>query len=73
MRRGRWLGVFLLPPAGAAAWEEEPARAGRLDRIETDPPTRYRGGVLKLHYARAQELEPWLDRVAVRGEVVVQF
>jgi hypothetical protein len=23
--------------------------------------------------ARAQELEPWLDRVAVRGEGVVQF
>ena len=31
----------------------------------------YRGGIL--HYARAQELEPWLDLVAVRGEVVVQF
>ncbi len=28
---------------------------------------------LRLHYARAQELEPWLDLVAVRGEVVVQF
>jgi hypothetical protein len=23
--------------------------------------------------ARAQELEPWLDLVAVRGEVIVQF
>ena len=32
-----------------------------------------RGGVLRLHYARASELEPWLDRVAVRGEIVVQF
>ena len=32
-----------------------------------------RGGVLRLHYARARELEPWLDRVAVRGEIVVQF
>ena len=31
------------------------------------------GGVLRLHYARARELEPWLDRVAVRGEIVVQF
>ena len=31
----------------------------------------YRGGIL--HYARAQELEPWLDLVAVRGEVMVQF
>ncbi|MEZ5584649.1 MAG: hypothetical protein R3F37_19460 [Candidatus Competibacteraceae bacterium] len=33
----------------------------------------YLGGILQLHYARATELEPWLDRVAVRGEVVVQF
>ena len=32
-----------------------------------------RGGVLQLHDARARELEPWLDRVAVRGEIVVQF
>ena len=32
-----------------------------------------RGGVLRLHYARAAELGPWLDLVAVRGEVVVQF
>lgn len=37
------------------------------------PPASYRGGVLRLHCARARELEPWLDRVAVRGEVVVQF
>lgn len=33
----------------------------------------YLGGVLALHYARAQELQPWLDRVAVHGEVIVQF
>ena len=33
----------------------------------------YRGGILRLHYARATELEPWLDLMAVRGEVVVQF
>ena len=36
-------------------------------------PALYRGGILQLHYARAQELGPWLDLVAVRGEVVVQF
>ncbi|TVR65280.1 MAG: metal-dependent hydrolase, partial [Candidatus Competibacteraceae bacterium] len=30
-------------------------------------------GILTLHYARAQEIEPWLDLVAVRGEVIVQF
>jgi inner membrane protein len=26
-----------------------------------------------LHYARAAELGPWLDLVAARGEMVVQF
>ena len=72
MWRGRWLGVFLPPPAGAAAREEEPARAERLDRIETDPPTRYRGSILQLHYLRARELQPRFGRFAVRGEVVVQ-
>ena len=41
--------------------------------MESDNPARYRGGILQLHYARAQELGPWLDLVAVRGEVVVQF
>ena len=30
-------------------------------------------GVLSLHYARAQKLGLWLDRVAVQGQVVVQF
>ena len=33
-------------------------------------PASYRGGILRLHYARAPELGPWLDLVAVRGEVV---
>ena len=50
-----------------------PALTGRLDSVDTYNPASYRGGVLRLHYARATELEPWLDRVAVRGEVVVQF
>ena len=50
-----------------------PALTGRLDTVDTYNPARYRGGVLRLHYARAQELKPWLDLVAVRGEVVVQF
>jgi inner membrane protein len=49
------------------------ALAGRLDSVDRYDPASYRGGVLSLHYARAQELQPWLDRVAVRGEVVVQF
>ena len=50
-----------------------PALTGRLDSVDTYSPASYRGGVLQLHYARAAELEPWLDPVAVRGEVVVQF
>ena len=49
------------------------ALAGRLDSVERYNPATYRGGILHLHYARASELGPWLDRVAVRGEVVVQF
>ena len=49
------------------------ALAGRLDSVDRYDPATYRGGILQLHYARAQELQPWLDRVAVRGEVVVQF
>ena len=49
------------------------ALAGRLDRVDTSHPALYRGGILHLYYARAQELKPWLDRVAIRGEVVVQF
>jgi inner membrane protein len=50
-----------------------PALAGRLDSVDTYNPASYRGGILRLHYARAQELEPWLDLVTVRGEIVVQF
>ena len=50
-----------------------PALAGRLDSVDRYDPATYRGGILQLHYARAPELGPWLDRVAVRGEVVVQF
>jgi len=50
-----------------------PAMTGRLDSVDTYNPASYRGGILRLHYARATELGPWLDLVAVRGEVVVQF
>ena len=50
-----------------------PALTGRLDSVESYNPASYRGGILRLHYARAPELGPWLDRVAVRGKVVVQF
>jgi inner membrane protein len=50
-----------------------PALTGRLDSVDTYNPASYRGGILRLHYARAPELGPWLDLVAIRGEVVVQF
>ena len=46
-----------------------PAMTGRLDSMDSYNPARYRGGVLRLHYARAAELESWLDLVAARGEV----
>ncbi|HPE71813.1 MAG TPA: hypothetical protein PK018_06535 [Candidatus Competibacter sp.] len=36
-------------------------------------PAIYRGGVLSLHYARAQKPGLWLDCVAVHDEVVVQL
>jgi hypothetical protein len=47
-----------------------PALAGQLDSMETYNPASYRGGILQLHYARAAELGPWLDLVAVYSEVV---
>jgi inner membrane protein len=50
-----------------------PALTGRLDSVDTYNPASYRGGILTLYYARAQELGPWLDLVATRGEIVVQF
>ena len=50
-----------------------PTLTGRLDSVDTYNPASYRGGILRLHDARAAELGPWLDLVAVRGEVIVQF
>lgn len=58
---------------GEIADGREPTLTGRLDSVETYNPARYRGGILQLHYAGTPELGPWLDLVAVRGEVVVQF
>jgi hypothetical protein len=46
------------------------ARSAILSGIVTYNPASYWGGILTLHYARARELEPWLDLVAVRGEVI---
>ena len=50
-----------------------PALTGRLDSVDRYNPASYRGGILRLHYARARELGPWLDLVATRGEMIVQF
>jgi inner membrane protein len=44
-----------------------------VENIDLYRPASYRGNVLKLHYAREEELEPWLDLVATQGEVYVQF
>ena len=41
--------------------------------IELYRPVAYSGQTMTLRYARAQELGPWLDLVAARGEVFVQF
>jgi inner membrane protein len=41
--------------------------------LELYRPASYQGHVLRLHYARAAEVEPWLDLVAAQGEVYVQF
>ncbi len=35
-----------------------PALAGRLESVDTYNPASYRSGILRLHYARAQELAP---------------
>jgi hypothetical protein len=53
--------------------DRRPARSAPLDSVESYNPVSYRGGILRLHDARARELEPWLDRVAVCSEGVVQF
>ena len=50
-----------------------PALTRRLDRVDTYNSASDRGGILRLHDARAQELTPWLDLMAVRGEGVAPF
>ena len=41
--------------------------------IELYRPVAYSGQTMTLRYARAQELGPWLDLVAAKGELFVQF
>ncbi len=44
-----------------------------IANIELYQSVTYSGQTMTLRYARAQELGPWLDLVAAKGEVFVQF
>ena len=44
-----------------------------IANIELYQPVAYSGQTMTIRYARAQELGPWLDWVAAKGEVFVQF
>lgn len=44
-----------------------------MANIDKYQPVIYSGQTMILRYARAQELGPWLDLVAAKGEVFVQF
>ncbi|WP_305909439.1 hypothetical protein Q9L42_005485 [Methylomarinum sp. Ch1-1] len=44
-----------------------------ISRIETYHPVIWNGGKVRLHYAKAEDLADYLNLVAIRGEVVVQF
>jgi len=51
-------------------------QTGKVDpvaNIELYQPVLYSRQTMTLRYARAQELGPWLDLVAAKGEVFVQF
>ena len=53
--------------------EIQTARVEPVANIDRYQPVIYSGQTMTLRYARAQELTPWLDLVAARGEVFVQF
>ena len=44
-----------------------------MANIDRYQPVIYSGQTMTLRYARAQELGPWLDLVAAKGEIFVQF
>ena len=44
-----------------------------IANIDLYQPVTYSGQTMTLRYARAQELGPWLDLVAVRGEAAVML
>lgn len=49
------------------------AMSNALNSVASYNPELDRGSIVQLYYARAQELGPWLNRVAVRSEMIVQF
>ena len=53
--------------------EIQTARVEPVADIEQYRPVAYSGQTMTIRYARAQELGPWLDLVAAKGEVFVQF
>ena len=53
--------------------EVQTARIEPVADIDRYRPVAYSGQTMTLRYARAQELRPWLDLVAAKGEVFVQF
>ena len=53
--------------------EIQTAKIEPVANIDRYQPVIYSGQTMTLRYARAQELGPWLDLVAAKGEVVVQF
>ena len=53
--------------------EIQTARIEPVANIDRYQPVMYSGQIMTLRYARAQELGPWLDLVATKGEVFVQF
>ena len=53
--------------------EIQTAKVEPVANIDRYQPVIYSGQTMTLRYARAQELGPWLDLVAARGEIFVQF
>lgn len=53
--------------------EIQTAKVEPIANIDRYQPVIYSGQTMTLRHARAQELGPWLDLVAAKGEVFVQF
>lgn len=53
--------------------EIQTAKVEPVANIDRYQPVIYSGQTMTLRHARAQELGPWLDLVAAKGEIFVQF